>query len=52
MLNVFFGVVATLVALGLLLVSVPLVYGVVRAVGPWQAYPECARLFRMVAKPE
>ena len=52
MLDVFFAVVATLVALGLLALALPLVYGIARAVGPWQAYPECMRLFRMVAKPE
>ena len=52
MLDVFFGVVATMVALGLLALALPLVYGIVRAVGPWEAYPDCWRLFRMVAKPE
>jgi hypothetical protein len=52
MLNVFFGVVATMVAVGLLAVALPLVYGIVRLVGPWEAYPDCWRLLRMVAKPE
>jgi hypothetical protein len=52
MLDVFFAVVATVLAAVLLGVALPLVYGVVRLVSPTQAYPECARLFRMVAKPE
>ena len=52
MVNVFFGVVATMVAVGLLALALPLVYGIVRVVGPTQAYPDCWRLFRMVAKPE
>jgi hypothetical protein len=50
--DVIFAVVTTVLAVGLLALSLPLVYGIVRLVGPWQAYPECARLFRMVAKPE
>jgi hypothetical protein len=52
MVDVIFGVVLTALGLGLLALALPLLYGIVRAVGPWQAYPECARLFRMVAKPE
>ena len=52
MMDVLFGVVATVVAMGLLALALPLIYGIVRLVGPMQAYPECARLFRMVAKPQ
>jgi hypothetical protein len=50
--DVIFGAVLTVMAIGLLAVIVPLVYGVARLVGPWEAYPDCWRLFRMVARPE
>ena len=52
MLDVIFGVVLTVVGVGLLALALPLLYGVARLVGPWQAYPDCWRLFRMVARPE
>lgn len=52
MLNVVFGVMLTVVGVGLLALALPLLYGVVRLVGPWQAYPDCWRLLRMVARPQ
>ena len=52
MLDVIFGVVLTVVGLGLVALVLPLLYGVGRLVGPWVAFPDCWRLFRMVAKPQ
>jgi hypothetical protein len=52
MLDVVFGVVLTVLGLGLVALALPLLYGVVRLVGPWEAFPDCWRLLRMVARPE
>jgi hypothetical protein len=52
MLDVVFGVVLTGVGLALVALVLPLLYGVMRLVGPWEAFPDCWRLFRMVARPE
>ncbi|MDQ1373694.1 MAG: hypothetical protein QOJ09_1032 [Actinomycetota bacterium] len=52
MLDVIFGVVLTAVGVALVAMALPLLYGIVRLVGPWEAYPDCWRLFRMVARPE
>lgn len=50
--DVMVGVVVAVLGLVVLGLAVPLLYGVARLVGPWQAYPECARLMKMVARPE
>jgi hypothetical protein len=50
--EVMIAVVLTLMGVAVLAVSLPLVYGIARLVGPREAYPDCWRLFRMVARPE
>jgi hypothetical protein len=52
MLEVMIAVVLTLVGVAVLAVALPLVYGISRLVGPQDAYPDCWRLLRMVARPE
>lgn len=52
MMDVVFGVVMTAIGVALLALALPLLYGVARLLGPWDAYPDCWRLFRMVLKPE
>lgn len=52
MMDVMFGVVMTAIGVALLALAVPLLYGTVRLVGPWHAYPDCWRLLRMVVRPQ
>jgi len=52
MIEIVIAAALTLLGLALTGLALPLVYGIVRLVGPWQAYPDCWRLLRMVAKPE
>jgi hypothetical protein len=52
MVEIVIAAALTLVGAGLLALTLPLVYGIVRAVGPRDAYPDCWRLIRMVARPE
>ena len=52
MVEIVIAAALTLIGLVLLGLALPLLYGIVRLVGPWEAYPDCWRLLRMVAKPE
>jgi hypothetical protein len=52
MVEIVIAAALTLIGLVLLGLILPLVYGIVRLVGPWEAYPDCWRLLRMVARPE
>jgi len=52
MVEVGIALVLTAAGVVLLAAALPLVYSVARAVGPWQGYPDCWRLLRMIAKPQ
>jgi hypothetical protein len=48
------GIALVLTAAGVVLLglALPLVYSVARLVGPWQGYPDCWRLLRLITRPE
>ena len=52
MVEVGIAVILTAAAVVLLAAALPLVYSLSRLVGPWQGYPDCWRLLRMIARPE
>ena len=47
------GIALVLTAAGALLLAaaLPLVYSLVRLTGPWEGYPECWRLLRLISRP-
>jgi hypothetical protein len=52
MVEVMVAVVVAALGVAVLVVALPLIYGIARLRGPHEAYPDCWRLLRMVARPE
>jgi hypothetical protein len=46
------ALVLTLGAALVLAAALPLVYSVARLIGPWDGYPDCWRLLRIISRPK